>query len=125
MTTKTVTCTVGGNPLKLTVPATVVLGNDQNTTVQFNLNAGNSGYTFPSTANYGISITDKSGVTYAEGHDASQEFNAYTRVSDSQVTVNDKNDNATANKDYNYCVTVSNAAGATLSSDPIIRNRGG
>jgi hypothetical protein len=106
------------------VPQTVLLGNDADTTVQFNLQPGTSGYKFPSSSTYGISITDKSGVTYAKGHDANDEFDSYSRVSDTEVTVNDKNDN-TSSKDYCYCVTVTGPNGESLSSDPIIRNRGG
>lgn len=109
-----------GSP-KLSTPQTVSVGNTPNTIVQFNL-SGLPGYSFPEAANYGISITDKTGVVYPDGHDANDEFDTYKRESSTEVRVNDKNDNS-VETDYCYCVTVAGPNNTTLTSDPIIRNR--
>ncbi len=121
--TVNVACVVsnnGGTPT-LSTPSQVNVGSVANTTVQFNL-TGLPGYSFPAAANYGVALSDKAGVTYEPGHDANDEFDNYVRVSSTEVTVNDKNDNS-GQTDYCYCITVNGPNNTTLTSDPIIRNR--
>ena len=79
-------------------------------TIEFNLvGAGNSNYKFPADSPYGINI-----IT------SGSEFSNYTRVSDTKVTVDDANDDGTQ---YTYDITLVDAEGGEVSSDPLIINR--
>lgn len=103
-----IACTVSGS--SISCPASTNLtAKSKPCTLQFNLGPANGNYSWLDDSPYGIVITD-----------GSTEFSNITRVSDTQVTVQDKNDDG---KTYTYQVTC-NGPNGTISSDPSIVNRG-
>jgi hypothetical protein len=86
-------------------------------TLQFNLR-GRPGYKFLAASPFGVVVQPATPPATAP----SVEFTNYVRVSDTEVTLYD-NDNNNAN--YPFTVTVEDSNGTTYTSDPAIRNRGG
>jgi hypothetical protein len=108
--------------LSLVTPGVVDVSNITGpVTLQFDL-YGLPGWNFLATSPFGIVIANMPNVTYEDVHEAHVEFDSYTRVSDTTVTVNDKNDNTRALQEYSFCVTVTDGKDE-LTCDPIIRNR--
>lgn len=78
-------------------------------TITFTLRSPN--YTYPGVASTAINITD-----------TDRSFPSIDRTSDTVITVTDNNNDG---QTHNYTVSVLDSNGNTISSDPMIVNRGG
>lgn len=86
---------------------------------------GRPGYKFLTAtqdAKFGINIKPATPVTDPPAESPDDEFTNYVRVSDTEVTVQDMDNN---NANYPFDVTVEDGNNNRYTSDPSIRNRGG